>query len=104
MFSGRIRPAESLFYYVQGVELAENFQNTAFVPNLDPVTLDSFTDPSQRANAEATCGTEENSGQRTCMIDYLETGNQALALNTRMTESTNEATKLVLGIYISSIR
>ena len=87
-FTGQITKEESLFYYPDGLSVA-NFS----VPDHKPQFLDEL-DNSTRQKAEAICGGLQNIQ---CIFDFSQTQNKELAENTQRTLNENEENQRIAG-------
>ena len=88
---GKIQPSESLFVYESGKSAAD-YSGDGFTPSFGII----FPDSDSQTKAEALC-TFDGKLDKTCMYDFLYTGNAELATNTKNTQAVNTATAKDLG-------
>lgn len=94
LFAGRIDCNESIFYYRAG-EDCSMYQNTSFTP----MFLEDFNS-TRLAEANKTC-----KGERGCLFDFLITGNQAIADNSKRVMDIEVQRQLEAGteLYIPGL-
>lgn len=83
---GAIDPNRSYFFYRNGQGPA-NFTHPEFIPKF----LSDFPEDRQK-DAEEKCGNNVE-----CKFDFLATGNEEIALNTKVVKEDEDAVSVVLG-------